>query len=54
MSTPGVKISNVKTTFGSSDREFAKLIHESPAPNQYRVAKFTEAAHSYSFPEAPK
>ena len=44
----------IRSTFGSSDRNFNDLPQFTPAPNQYRVAKFTEAAHSFTIPQSPR
>jgi hypothetical protein len=41
-----------RTTFGTAGREFSDLPQDTPAPNKYHVAKFTEAAHGYTFPLA--
>lgn len=46
--------SALKTTFGTSERDFIDLAQGTPGPNHYRVAKFTEASHGYSFPVAPR
>ena len=42
-----------RTTFGTSSRAFDNLPKDTPAPNRYRPAQFTEASHGYTFAIAP-